>query len=191
MEDRSKFIDQLKREKKILRITFLGDGAVGKTTLVSQFLNKFGVVENQLPSEERTPFMNVISWKQGDFTIQCFDLAGQRIEKAHPIELITKQVLGGLDIIFFVFTLDRFASFENIETWYNLAENNEIAGKVKYYLVGNKCDLEQIVNQEMIDNTIKNGMFTNYISTSAVTEDGISSMIDIIEDVGKQNLILE
>ncbi|MFX1380740.1 MAG: hypothetical protein ACFFA4_16785, partial [Promethearchaeota archaeon] len=89
-------MSELKTAHKLIRMTVVGDGAVGKTTLVQALLKKTKDSNhnnsNGIFLEEkkinRTPFMEIESWTYKDIIFQCYDLAGQRIPGSHPLDLL-------------------------------------------------------------------------------------------------------
>ena len=182
-------------------MTVVGDGAVGKTTLVQALLKKTKESNHNHSNgtflEEkkitRTPFMEIESWTYKDLVFQCYDLAGQRIPGMHPLDLLKHQVLNYIDIYIFVFALDRYESFENLNNWlrlmnikYNIKDNN--AG---FILVGNKVDLERNVSRDLVQTLIgEDRYFHSYIETSSIYSIGVNELLDKIVIMGKKILNL-
>ena len=180
----SELIKQLKKERRIVRMTVVGDGAVGKTTLVRAMLQQ-ATGKAKIPSDSnisrnkkisRTPFIEIESWEHEDVLIQCYDLAGQRNPGAHPLDIIQDQVLSLIDVYIFLFSLDRYESFENLNNWIKLASFNEDtkSGNLGFVLVGNKSDLERNVSEELIRSVVgENKQFQTYVETCAIKGIGI------------------
>ncbi len=182
-------------------MTVVGDGAVGKTTLVQALLKKTKESHhnnsNGIFLEEkkitRTPFMEIESWSYKDLVFQCYDLAGQRIPGVHPLDLLQHQVLKCIDIYIFVFSLDRYESFENLNNWlrlmnleYNIKNNN--AG---FILVGNKVDLERNVSRELVQTLVgEDRFFRTYVETSSIYGIGIEEILEKIVNMGLKLLNL-
>jgi GTPase SAR1 family protein len=84
MRKLSQFLRKLKKSKHLVRMTIVGDGAVGKTTLVQALIHQTGKsvnkskASNSLKNKEitRTPFMEIETWAYDDLLFQCYDLAG-------------------------------------------------------------------------------------------------------------------
>lgn len=182
-------------------MTIVGDGAVGKTTLVQALLRKTtdynhnGSIDNVLEKKKisRTPFMEIESWNYKDLIFQCYDLAGQRIPGMHPLDLLAPQVLSYIDIFIFVFALDRYKSFENLNNWLRLInqENRKKAENTGFLLVGNKVDLERNVSGALIQTIVgENRYFQDYIETSPIYGIGIDAMLQKIVDLSKKLLNL-
>jgi small GTP-binding protein len=182
-------------------MTIVGDGAVGKTTLVQALLKKTKDSNhnnsNGIFLEEkkinRTPFMEIESWSYKDLVFQCYDLAGQRTPGMHPLDLLKHQVLKYIDIFVFVFSLDRYESFENLNNWlrvmnveYNIKDHNP-----GFILVGNKVDLERNVSRELVQTLVgEDRFFHTYVETSSIYGIGIEEILDKIVNIGLNRLNL-
>jgi small GTP-binding protein len=176
-------------------MTIIGDGAVGKTTLVKAMLRytndgeEFDDNQENLEEIKRTPFMEIESWNFKDLRIQCFDLAGQRTVGSHPLDILRNQVATSIDIYIFVFALNRFRSFENLHTWLELCFKGEKNGNVGFILVGNKSDLEKNVPEDLIKPIVgPNQYFDEYVETSAIQGKGIKNLLNKIAEIGKNLL---
>jgi small GTP-binding protein len=181
-------------------MTIVGDGAVGKTTLVQAMLRKTTeynhnhngqkVVEDKKVS--RTPFMEIESWSYKDLVFQCYDLAGQRTPGMHPLDILQNSVLSYIDIYIFVFSIDRYESFENLNNWLRLMSLNSRFkhNNIGFILVGNKVDLERNVSKGLIQTVVGDGKFFNsYIETSSIEPYvGIDSILEEIVNMGKKLL---
>jgi GTPase SAR1 family protein len=141
----------------------------------------------------RTPFMEIESWTYKDIVFQCYDLAGQRIPGMHPLDLLKHQVLKYIDIYIFVFSLDRYESFENLNNWLRLM-NQEYSLKDHnsgFILVGNKVDLERMVSRNLIQNLVgEDRYFHTYVETSSIYGIGITEILDKIVHMGRKLLNL-
>lgn len=195
----SQFLKRLKKSRKLVRMTIVGDGAVGKTTLVQALIQKTTHYVNSsnggkvLDSKEitRTPFMEIESWAYKDLRFQCYDLAGQRTPGAHPLDIIKDQVIKSIDIYIFVFSVDRYESFENLNDWIELMNlNNRYKnGHAGLILVGNKIDLEKNISDELIKSVVgKKKYFQKYIATCSLDGRGIDKLLDEITNMGKKLL---
>ncbi len=181
-------------------MTIVGDGAVGKTTLVQAMLKKttdynhnhsgHKVVEDKKIT--RTPFMEIESWTYKDLVFQCYDLAGQRTPGMHPLDILQTSVLTYIDIYIFVFSIDRYESFENLNNWLRLMnlESKFQHNNIGYVLVGNKVDLERNVSKGLVDTLVGEGKFFNsYVETSSIEPYiGIDLMLEEIVKMGKKLL---
>ncbi|MFX1390643.1 MAG: GTP-binding protein [Promethearchaeota archaeon] len=195
------FLSQVKSSHRLVRMTIVGDGAVGKTTLVQALLKRTKESNNNGSNgtflEEkkisRTPFMEIESWTYKDLVFQCYDLAGQRIPGMHPLDLLRDQVLKYVDIYIFVFSLDRYESFENLNNWLRLMnqEYNLKANNSGFILVGNKVDLERNVSKDLVMTLVGEGkFFQSYVETSSIYGIGINQILDTIVKMGRKLLNL-
>ena len=197
----SQFLSQLKNSQRLIRMTIVGDGAVGKTTLVQSLLRKTtnhnhnGSINNVLENKKisRTPFLEIESWNYKNLLFQCYDLAGQRTPGMHPLDILRNQVLNYIDIFIFVFALDRYKSFENLNNWLRLInqENRKKAENTGFLLVGNKVDLERNVSGALIQTIVgEDRYFQDYVETSPIYGIGINVMLQKIVNMGKKLLNL-
>lgn len=195
MKKLSKFLKRLKKSKKLIRMTIVGDGAVGKTTLVQALIQKTATYNrnmsgaNVLKNKEttRTTFMEIETWAYKDLLFQCYDLAGQRIPGSHPLDLMRNQVIKFIDIYIFVFSVDVYESFENINNWIELLDlkSNNINGNSGLVLVGNKIDLERNISNELVKSIVgKDKYFQKYVETCSLDGRGIDNLLDEISNLG-------
>ncbi|MFX0028389.1 MAG: GTPase domain-containing protein [Candidatus Hermodarchaeota archaeon] len=192
----SQFMKKLKKSRKLVRMTIVGDGAVGKTTLVQALIQKTTHYVNGSNSRKvldtkeitRTPFIEIESWSYKDLQFQCYDLAGQRIPGGHPLDILKDQVIKSIDIYIFVFSIDRYESFENLNNWMELMDLDK-NGKAGLILVGNKIDLERNISNELVESVVgKKKYFQKYVETCSLDGRGIDKLLDEITDLGKKLL---
>jgi small GTP-binding protein len=195
----SQFLKRLKKSKHLVRMTIVGDGAVGKTTLVQALIQKTAYYVNKsngakvLKNKEitRTPFMEIETWTYKDLLFQCYDLAGQRTPGNHPLDLMRNQVIKAIDIYIFVFSVDVYKSFENINIWIELMDLNNYYtnGHSGLVLVGNKIDLERNISDELVKSIVgKDKYFQKYVETCSIDGRGIDKLLDEITKIGKNLL---
>ena len=195
----SKFLSRLKKNKQLVRMTVVGDGAVGKTTLVQVLIRKTNHRTKSSLSNEaieskkitRTPFMEIETWNYGDLVFQCYDLAGQRVEGIHSLDILKHQVLKAIDIYIFVFSVDMYESFENLNNWLELMDfdKNTKNESIGFILVGNKIDLERNVSKELIQTVVGNDKyFQAYVETCSLDGTGIDNLLEEISIMGKKHL---
>jgi len=183
-------------------MTIVGDGAVGKTTLVQAMLQKTTeynhnhsgqkVVEDKKVT--RTPFMEIESWTYKDLVFQCYDLAGQRTPGMHPLDILQSSVLSYIDIYVFVFSIDRYESFENLNNWLRLMnlDSRFKSNTNGFILIGNKVDLERNVSKELVHTLVGEGKFFHtYCETSSIEPFvGIDIVLEEIVGMGRKLLNL-
>ena len=137
-------MSEKKIKRKVIRITMLGDSAVGKTSLISQFLTqKFD--ENYLTTIGKDKLEKKVVMEDGnEIKLIIWDTAGQ--ERFHSIA--TSTIKGSQGIIL-TFDLTKKSTFNSLEAWLNDIKEN--SNEVPVVIFGNKCDLfeaYEIENEE-------------------------------------------
>ena len=160
---------------KAIKLVFLGDSAVGKTSLCNSILHlEFtgDVLETIGTDKLETKF----TLQNGrDIRLILWDTAGQ--ERFHSFALSPVKVCHG---IIFVFELTSRKSFENINVWLDLVK--EIYKNKKMVLFGNKADIDKSqwqVTREEVEAYAKKMNF-KYFDTSAKTGQGVDEGISYI-----------
>ena len=162
---------------KTKRVVIIGDGAVGKTTLVQRLLNDSSY-ETTLSETKRTPFMNIEMLHIDQEKILVYDLAGQQ-SGAHPLKLLPDQILGTVNIIILTFALNQFSSLAHLEQWYSILK--DYYQKQELYippilLVGTKCDQPSTIDKILISRVMQNEQIIDYIETSSTTGEGLEML---------------
>ncbi|MHA1464755.1 MAG: Rab family GTPase [Candidatus Heimdallarchaeaceae archaeon] len=122
--------------KYTFKILLLGDGAVGKTSLVQRFIhNKFQ--SGYLMTIGMEPYSRFETIKDTRICLQLWDIAGQD-RFASMRRIFFKGSLGAL----VTYDITRRQSFENLKTWIKEAQNE--SPRIMLMLVGNKNDLEDL-----------------------------------------------
>ena len=171
---------------KAIKLAFLGDSAVGKTTIIETYL---GVEFNE-------DFISTIGWdkKKTKITLEngeemeltIWDTAGQ--ERYHSVAIkVIKQVQG----IIVVFDVTKRETFISVVDWLQVIDDNFT--DVSIILFGNKCDLEdnrQVTEEEAVKKKKKKNL--TYLETSAKTKINIKEGISAIaNEVYKKYKIVE
>ena len=156
------------------KIVTLGDPGVGKTSIFRRF-----VEDNFDPNQLSTLGINlstkILKIKNKELVLKLIDTGGQEKYRA-----IAASYFRRADVILFVFDLNNSGSFESIQYWLDFFEENNTGTNIKNkFLIGNKNDLEQKVDQDLIDKlTEKNNIL--YMSTSAKTKHQIEQLFEYI-----------
>ncbi len=178
------FIKHIKENNRIGKIVLLGDGSVGKTTIIQSIVNR------KVERTTRTPFMNCEVIKYDDLEVQVYDLSGQRTKEFHPLDVLTTQIVSLLDIILLVFSVDNYQSFENVYVWFK--EIKELAESVpspNFILVGNKIDTGESPNRKIVDQILENNKeFVHYLETSGTEGTGLDALNDTILNIVTKRL---
>lgn len=127
------------RTEMIFKLAFLGNSAVGKTSLINQYIHqKFeqdyhpslgvNIVIKEMNVEEKNAYVKMILW----------DIAGQ-----DKYDLSRKAFFQGCVGALFVYDVTRPATFKDLETKW-LKDLKEFGNKnAAYLLIGNKNDLTE------------------------------------------------
>jgi small GTP-binding protein len=136
--------EELVSEKEyVFKITILGESAVGKTSLINQFVEG-SFQEDYKPTLGANIVRKDISIDKVNAKVRLimWDLAGQ--EKYNVIRSMYFQgCVGSL----FVYDITRHNTFDNIETKWLRDFKNYVKKEGEYVLIGNKKDLE---NQRLV-----------------------------------------
>ncbi|MHA1378224.1 MAG: GTP-binding protein [Candidatus Helarchaeota archaeon] len=158
-------LENLPDTRFTFKLILLGDGSVGKTSLVRQFIeHKFdqdyiSTIGVNIMTKSYRLFENV------EVKFSIFDVAGQKYFKR-----VRKNYFRGTQAILFVFDVSRRETFENIQTWVQDVEKELGALKgssIKCLLVGNKIDLPNREVKMMEGKELGDKLGFNYMETSA------------------------
>ena len=123
---------------RIYKVIVIGDPAVGKTSLLTNFAtNQFeekylptigvSILKETFELEDKNATINLMFW----------DIAGQP-----QFYMLHRPYYNGADGIILVFDTTRSSTFSNINNWYSSAVKYGLSG-VPRILIGNKVDLEE------------------------------------------------
>ncbi|MHA1650551.1 MAG: GTP-binding protein [Candidatus Helarchaeota archaeon] len=160
----------------ILKLCVLGDGAVGKTSLIIQHVDKrfeeeykptigFDIALKTMKIQEEGIEAELLIW----------DIAGQAI-----FEKIREEYLQGTNGAMILFDLTRKETLDHVKDW--LHELINYAGKVPFIVIGNKADLadERKVSEEEGKTLAKEIGAIEYIETSAKTGEKVEDAFEKI-----------
>ena len=130
----------------VLKLCLLGDGGVGKTSLVYRF------IENRFSRDFKSTLgVNLLKKKLKvddiDISAQIWDLGGQKAYRK-----LRKLYLEGSQGALVIFDVTNQASFDNLDDW--VQSLIEIRGNdVPMIIVGNKTDLNanRVISQEQAE----------------------------------------
>ncbi len=150
------------------KVVILGDGGVGKTSLLMRFIEK--TFEQEYKSTIGTNIMRIDYKLTDKITVgfALWDLAGQQY-----FQKVRQLYLAGCQAALFVYDVTRPETLFNLKNWYT--ELHSVAGAVKMLLVGNKIDLveERKVSFEE-GKKVADELGISYLETSAKTGDNVS-----------------
>ena len=162
-------------EKKNLeyKIITLGDSSVGKTSIINRFINDI-FDEDIDPTLGIKHNFKILEINDKKMKLSLIDTNGQEKYRALSVSYFRHA-----HVVLFIFNLNDPLSFNNIQDWINTFNDNNNKKVILKYLIGNKNDLEQRVEQNLIDEFAKNNNVT-YMSTSAKTNSQINELFQMI-----------
>ncbi|KAH0792252.1 small GTP-binding protein [Histomonas meleagridis] len=157
-----------------IKLVFIGDSSVGKSSLVVKYCTKAFPFEIQ-PTINAAYQTKIFQLADGtEIELRIWDTAGQ--EAYHSLAPIYFQ---NASIAFVVFDITSRSTFKNVEEWIKLVRDYGNKGMM-VVIVANKADLEsdrQIQPKEYNDLADKCGALVQ--ETSALTGVGIEEMFDL------------
>ncbi len=164
--------------KKIyIKLSFIGEGGVGKTSLVNY------ITKGKSTDTDITKGFNFQVLGNQRVKLMIWDIGGQKRFR----RFIDEKLLKGTIIGVFVFDLTRPKTLERlVEDWLMGKNLNRIPVKV---LVGNKKDLSVINGYDWISELATEYGFNKVFITSAKTGEGVDNLknflMEIVKRVGK------
>jgi small GTP-binding protein len=160
------------------KITVIGDGFVGKTSLLSKFTQK--KFEEEYIKTIGAQFFEYVEEKDGDrWELIFWDIAGQDdFHFLHPS--FYKSSMATI-VVFSLEDNDLGRdSFKHVIDWYK--EIKKFCGDIPMILFGNKIDLvdESTSYEEKIQKIIKKYNFIDYYYTSAKTGQNVEKAFNAI-----------
>jgi small GTP-binding protein len=168
----------MEKIKYKFKIPVIGDGAVGKTSLIEKYTK--GTFQEEYISTLGAQFTQYEEIIDGiDFKLIFWDIAGQP-----AFERMRQRFYSGSNgaIIVFSHSPNEKKTFESVDKW--LSEVREHCGRIPVALFGNKIDL---INEEVlaidegletcdsnIEKFIKERGIVAYFKTSALTGQGVN-----------------
>jgi len=169
------------------KIALVGDGTVGKTSLVNSFTGKTSFLE----AYKMTIGVNIVvhSTERDNGTkinLCIWDLGGQE-----RFNVVRPQFYKGSQLIVYVYDLTNKETFDNLVNWLDEVHKSVPVSNYKGILVGNKVDLNEyrVVDIENAREFSEIQGF-QYIEASAKDGTGTLDLIDMLaENVLKKNSI--
>lgn len=160
------------------KFVIVGDHAVGKTSLIRQF------VERKFSHDYRATIgLNILAhnfdFQGNEIGVQLWDIGAQQYFKR-----FRKIYYAGAEAAFIVFDLTRRDSFENVKSWHK--ETSELIEEkdIPIVVIGNKSDLseQRLISteegEELAKSLSENG--SSYIETSALTGNNVKDAFELI-----------
>jgi Ras-related protein Rab-7A len=122
-----------------MKVVFLGDAGVGKTSILNQFVNRdFSLQYRPTVGADFTSRQMEVD---GTFlTLQLWDTAGQERYRS-----LASSFFRGAEICIFVYDITSQSSFHSIDAWYGIFREqcSPLHPRFPFLLLGNKTDDER------------------------------------------------
>lgn len=135
------------------KIILIGDGAVGKTSLVKRYVEK--TFDDRYIT---TIGANVKKKKIDDLqiTLMIWDMYGQKLRSQ-----LQSSHYSGANGAILVYDLTRMKTFKDLDDWLN--ELFDTTGEIPFVVLGNKFDLLEDYWEEMEIEDLDNNKFQNFV----------------------------
>lgn len=164
----------------VFKITVIGDGMVGKTSLIKKFTQ--GSFQTNYIRTIGAQFSKYTQNIEGDTcTLYFWDIAGQ-----DEFFFLRPSFYQESRAAIIVYSLEDNQlgkdSFKHISNWHN--DIKKFCGKIPIILLGNKADLidKNILNESKVLKLIRKREFLGYFITSALTGEGVTEAFQAIID---------
>lgn len=133
----------MEKRKYIKKVALLGDGGVGKTSLVRRYvLDVFS--DDYIQTFGAKVTKKVLQVESFELTMMIWDILGQKSNSS-----LHSTYYSGSNGAILVFDLTRPDSLESVPRWHD--DLVKVTGKIPLVLVANKADLHKEVAQERMD----------------------------------------
>ena len=164
---------------KVFKIVLLGDGGVGKTSLVKQFVHqKFDdkYIKTLGTNIYKKSIVKKEYGRDVPITLQVWDVMGQ-----HTFPQVVKTSLKGANGVILMCDVTRIESLQNLQEWIDITfENTE---DVAFMFIGNKSDLPDVAYGFNAIKSVADGYFSPYYITSAKTGDSVDEAFNMMGEL--------
>ena len=176
------------KNRFLFKISVVGDGAVGKSSLISQF-TKSSFTKDYIKTigAQFSVYDKIID--DDSVRLVLWDIAGQ-----DDFNFLRPSFFNNSKASIIVFSLEENelgkVSFENVLNWHE--DVKMYCGDIPILLFANKVDLidENKIERDRIKNIVQENQFLNYCITSAKTGEGvIEAFNEIIEILYQKALV--
>lgn len=165
-----------------IKIVFVGDTNVGKTCIVSKYVN--GIFTTEGPTIGAAYFTKEIEVDKEKYVLNIWDTAGQECYR-----YLVPMYYRNASIAILVYDITNKSSFESIQFWIDDIKK-VITEDISFVLCGNKNDLEDQRSVTEADvQAFAENLGLPYMETSALTGYGIAKLFDLINNIIETNNI--
>ncbi len=165
------------------KIILIGDGAVGKTSLISRFVE--GRFESSYQATLGVDLFNkTVKLPNGSVMLNIWDIAGQT-----AFATVRSSFYASAMGVLLVFDLTRPASFENIPSWIDDVNGSGLHG-IPIVLLGNKSDLSHLrgvtkksVKKFLADSKRIETFFETSAKSGTNVEKAFQTLVELIDPI--------
>lgn len=167
---------ELGRKEIHFKLCVIGEPAVGKTTLIYQFVhNKF--LQDYKPTlgiSITNQIYNLQGFEDNQLNFMIWDVAGQQFFRR-----LRKYYYQGADVGFICYDVTKRETFDKVEFWYD--DIRALLPKIPLVIIGNKIDLEEarVVSHEEGEEKARR-LKCSFMETSAKTGDFVRDVFSIV-----------
>ena len=157
-----------------LKIVVLGSAYVGKTSIINRYCNGT-FIEDTLSTIGAGFFTNTLNVDGTEVTSMLWDTAGEERFRS-----VAPSLLRGANGLVLVYDVTQVSSFEDINIYMEMFLDTckcDPAMALPVLLLGNKCDLQPIVQQEQVDEWKMKNHVTYSGLVSAKTGENVNELM--------------
>ena len=159
------------KRKYIKKVSLLGEGAVGKTSLVRRYvLDVYS--DDYLRTFGAKVTKKVLDMEDVELTMMLWDILGQKSQKS-----LHATYYSGSNGALVVFDLTRKETLLTLPEWVD--DFRKVAGDVPIIMLANKMDLVNDTSIDLIKN-VQNSINASLVFTSAKTGEGVKEAFDLL-----------
>ena len=162
------------------KVILIGNSAVGKTSIINRFL--YNSFNETIFSTIGVNIINksLILQDGHKIILNVHDTAGQEKYRS-----LSKAFFRNVDAVLFVYAVNNLESFQNIKDWIKLfMESHNGKKDIPHYLIENKNDLDREVDENLIDDFLKENNLFKFKSVSAKFNQG-NSINELFQEIGE------
>ena len=157
-----------------VKLGLFGDSSVGKSTIIKMYENPKYDISNITSTIGIDYVLKKYEFEKYIIKLQIWDTAGS--EKFFSM---TQSYYRDIFCPIFFFSLNDYQSFKNIKNWLIRYNNYNTGYPYKMFLIGNKSDLDILVQKEEIDNLCKE----KFLIYKEINYNKIKEINEIFEEI--------
>ncbi|MFW9901787.1 MAG: Rab family GTPase [Candidatus Thorarchaeota archaeon] len=167
---------EISEREFVYKIVILGDAAVGKTSLISQFVEG-SFTEDYKPTLGANIVRKDINLNSTKVRLIMWDLAGQE-----KYQVVRSMYFQGCQGALFVYDITRYNTLDNISTRWVRDFKKYVKKKGVFILIGNKSDLkdQRVIPTEKGKNLASKIKASHFIETSAKLGENIEEAFSLL-----------